>query len=165
MTFNIKKTINTIKINEDYYELVELEFRGELPSNYSQSKEDFENSHRYATMKKSDIGDHSFNLGDALPSSTIHGAVENRYSTIRYAEIMEKYGFDYNHPDCLKELKEEMSRKKKYRYMLSIDRGTNVHGQTMWERAYFNTIDNALFENMFARQHGHSTLPIIMMED
>ena len=108
MQYKIKEAINIITINGEKYLLAQLHFWGKLDPRYKGTYGQFEEAHRYGTMKLDRVYDKDNNLGNWLTSSTTDGAIENRKHQIEMSAIIAKYDNDYKNPDCMKELKAYM---------------------------------------------------------
>lgn len=98
MTFTIRP-IKNVKINGKDFVVARMQFNGEIPN-----RPNFANEHAYGTMEIDSVDDFNNTLGDWLSSSSIDKAIENRVDCENMREIGEKYDFDLNNQDFVKEI-------------------------------------------------------------
>ena len=164
MTFTFKRFIKTIEIKGNLYDIVELQYKGDVPF-HDKTLEQFAEENRYGTVCKADLVKGDLCLGNTLASSSISKALENRFSSIQLRKILEKYGCDYMNEECSKAIMEEFNAKRNFLYLLKVINGENAYGQPMIEHSFHRTIDEAMDEDSKRTSNGFHTFPIIMEEE
>lgn len=166
MTFTFKRFITTIEIEGNLYDIVELQYKGDIPF-HDKTPEQFAEENRYGTLMlgKYDCIKDTICLGEILPASNMTKALENRFRSIQLQKILEKYGCDYRNEECANAIMQEFETKRNFLYLLKVINGKNAYGQPMIEHSFHRTIEEAMEEDSKRTSNGFHTFPIIMEED